>query len=146
MSNSQFNPINPPESGENKTARKIQQSKQYQKLDTEQKAKGSEEKNRVNEQDKLQAQKEEEQQKAQAEKEKEESRENLERVKELTNSLMSQLNIALDYEEDKDLNEMIVKVMNKETNELIRQIPAEEMLQIAKRMEEMTGMLINKWS
>jgi len=151
MSNSQFNPINPPDSGEkvqDKTVKQKQQARQYQNLDNEQKIRSEGGADKAT-QDKLQAEeesKQEQKEKTQSEKEKEESKEHLERVKDLTNNMLSQLNIKLDYQEDDKLDEMIVKVMNKETDELIRQIPAEEMLELAKKMEEMTGMLVDKWS
>ncbi|GAB6161264.1 flagellar protein FlaG [Desulfothermus naphthae] len=70
----------------------------------------------------------------------------LEKVKEATNEVLAQLNIQLDFEIDKTLGKVIVKVINKETGKVIRQIPPEEMLKIAKRMEEMSGILIDKWS
>ena len=37
-------------------------------------------------------------------------------------------------------------MINKETGKVIRQIPPEEMLKIAKRMEEMSGILLDRWS
>ena len=70
----------------------------------------------------------------------------LEKIKEATNEVLAQLNIQLDFEIDKTLGKIIVKVINKETGKVIRQIPPEEMLKIAKRMEEMSGILIDKWS
>ena len=153
MSSSQFNPVNPPDGSEqvqNRTSRQKQQQakQQYQNLDSEQKIR-SEGRTERTSQDKVRNEARSEQEakeKSQTQEEKEESKENLERVKELTNNMLSQLNIKLDYEEDEQLNEMIVKVMNEKTDELIRQIPPEEMLELAKRMEEMTGMLIDKWS
>jgi len=70
----------------------------------------------------------------------------LEKIKEATNEVLAQLNIQLDFEIDKTLGKIIVKVINRETGKVIRQIPPEEMLKIAKRMEEMSGILIDKWS
>ena len=70
----------------------------------------------------------------------------LEKIKEATNEVLAQLNIQLDFDIDKTLGKVIVKVINKETGKVIRQIPPEEMLKIAKRMEEMSGILIDKWS
>lgn len=70
----------------------------------------------------------------------------LEKIKKATNEVLAQLNIQLDFEIDKTLGKVIVKVINKETGKVIRQIPPEEMLKIAKRMEEMSGILIDKWS
>jgi uncharacterized FlaG/YvyC family protein len=40
---------------------------------------------------------------------------------------------------------MVVKVMNRMTEEVIRQIPPEAMLEAARRMEEMSGLLIEEW-
>ena len=74
------------------------------------------------------------------------TKDELEKIKEATNEVLAQLNIQLDFEIDKTLGKVIVKVINKETGKVIRQIPPEEMLKIAKRMEEMSGILIDKWS
>lgn len=69
----------------------------------------------------------------------------LQKVQQATNDLLAQLNIELDFKVDKKLNEIIVKVKNKETGEVIRQVPPEFMLRIAKRMEEMSGLLLDTW-
>ncbi len=74
------------------------------------------------------------------------SNEKLKKIKDATNKVLAQLNIQLDFTFDKQLKKIIVKVINKETGEVIRQIPPEEMLKIAKRMEEMVGVLLDKWS
>jgi flagellar protein FlaG len=37
---------------------------------------------------------------------------------------------------DEDLGRIVVKVMDHETKEVIRQIPADEVLQLAKRLKE----------
>jgi flagellar protein FlaG len=70
----------------------------------------------------------------------------LEEIKKATNEVLAQLNIQLDFTLDKDLHKVVVKVINKETGKVIRQIPPEEMLKIAKRMEEMSGILLDRWS
>ena len=70
----------------------------------------------------------------------------LNKIKQATNEVLAQINIQLDFTLDKDLNRVVVKVINKETGKVIRQIPPEEMLKIAKRMEEMSGVLLDKWS
>ncbi len=70
----------------------------------------------------------------------------IEKLKEDTNRVLAQINIQLDFTVDKDLKRIVVKVIDKETGKVIRQIPPEEMLKIAKRMEEMSGVLIDKWS
>ncbi len=70
----------------------------------------------------------------------------LQEIKKATNQVLEQINIELDFSIDKDLNTVVVKVINKETGKVIRQIPPEEMLKIAKRIEEMTGLLLDRWS
>ncbi len=70
----------------------------------------------------------------------------LEEIKKATNQVLEQINIELDFSVDKDLNTVVVKVINKETGKVIRQIPPEEMLKIAKRIEEMSGILLDRWS
>jgi flagellar protein FlaG len=85
-----------------------------------------------------------------AEKEKQSAKERKERqieqLQDATNELLSRMNIKLDFKVHKETDQMVVKVRNKESNEVIRQIPPEEMLELAKRMEEMSGMLLDKWS
>ena len=73
------------------------------------------------------------------------SREQLEEIREAVNEALKDMNVGLDFQEDEETQELIVKVMNRETQELIRQIPPEAMLKVAKRMEEMTGLLIEDW-
>jgi flagellar protein FlaG len=76
----------------------------------------------------------------------EQERKRLERIKEASNDLLAKMNIQLDFALNRELNKLVVQVKNRETNEVIRQIPPEEMLELAKRMEEMSGMLLDKWS
>ena len=45
---------------------------------------------------------------------------------------------------DKDTNMVIVKIKDKETGEIIRQIPPEVVLKIAKSIEEFLGMLLDE--
>lgn len=72
--------------------------------------------------------------------------EKLKEIKDATNKVLAEINIKLDFSYDKELNRMVVKVINKENGKVVRQIPPEEMLKIAKRMEEMVGVLMDKWS
>jgi flagellar protein FlaG len=43
----------------------------------------------------------------------------------------------LQFDVDEDTDRTVVRVMDKETGELIRQIPSEEILALAKQMQEM---------
>ena len=71
--------------------------------------------------------------------------EQLEEIKDNLNKALSPINVALDFEEREDVEDIVVKVMNKETEEVIRQIPPESMLKMAQRIEEMTGLLVDTW-
>lgn len=55
-------------------------------------------------------------------------------------SVQRDLNIQVDHDTDK----VIVKVLSRETGEVIREIPPEELLRLASRMEEMAGVLIDE--
>jgi flagellar protein FlaG len=50
----------------------------------------------------------------------------------------------LQFSVDKDTHSTVVKVIDSETNKLIRQIPSEELLSISKRLEAATGMLFSE--
>jgi flagellar protein FlaG len=50
----------------------------------------------------------------------------------------------LKIEIDPDLHQVVVKIMNAQTGEVIRQIPAQEMLDIAKRLDGVQGLLFTK--
>lgn len=67
-----------------------------------------------------------------------------EEAKDQVNRALEQLNVKLSFKLNRDLDRMIVKVVNRESGEVVRQIPPEEMLEIAKRMEEMGGILLDE--
>ena len=73
------------------------------------------------------------------------SREQLEEIRQTVNDALENMNIGLDFEEDEETEDLIVKVMNRDTEEMIRQIPPEAMMQVAKRMDELTGMFVDRW-
>ncbi|MFI5445971.1 flagellar protein FlaG [Polaromonas sp. UC242_47] len=52
--------------------------------------------------------------------------------------------IGLEFEVDEDTDKMVVKVIDKETGELIRQMPSEEVIRIAKVLGKMQGMLVRE--
>ncbi len=47
------------------------------------------------------------------------------------------------FESNNDANELIVKVVNSETNEVIRQIPPEELLTLTQRLTDLRGNLVD---
>jgi flagellar protein FlaG len=58
------------------------------------------------------------------------------------NNAISALKSNLQFTVDKDSGINIVKIVDTETNKTIRQIPSEEMISIAHRLEEIKGLLI----
>jgi len=53
-------------------------------------------------------------------------------------------NASLKIEIDPDSDQVIVKVLDDRSGELIRQIPSQEMVEIAKRLDTMQGIFITK--
>lgn len=54
------------------------------------------------------------------------------------------VNFQLSFSIDKDSKELVVKVINPVTNEVIRQIPPQELLNLAASLQQTAGILINK--
>lgn len=50
----------------------------------------------------------------------------------------------LNFSQDGDTGKTIVKIIDKETDKVIRQIPSEEAIAISKSISKMTGLLIDK--
>lgn len=50
----------------------------------------------------------------------------------------------LQFEVDEESNRTIVRVVDSQTGDVVRQIPAEEFLKMAKRMEELDGLLMSE--
>ncbi len=70
--------------------------------------------------------------------------------KERLNAAVEELNKAMEtirterrFEIDEELDRPIVKVVNSETKEIIRQIPSEEAVKISKNIGEMIGLLMD---
>lgn len=54
----------------------------------------------------------------------------------------SSMNSALEFKVDDESGVMVVKVMDLSTDQIIRQIPSEEMLQIARALGKLQGILV----
>jgi len=70
--------------------------------------------------------------------------ERLRRTAEEVESHVQSLHRSLHFTMDEDSGELVVRVVDKETNEVIRQIPSEEMLAIARHLEESMGLLLSE--
>lgn len=57
---------------------------------------------------------------------------------------MDYLNKYLKIEIDQDLEIPVVKIIERDTNRIIRQIPPEYLLELMKRIDEMLGVLLNE--
>ena len=58
------------------------------------------------------------------------------------NSVASLYNNQLEFSVDKDTDLQVVKVVDKETQKVIRQIPSEDAIRIAKAIGDFKGMLL----
>ena len=72
------------------------------------------------------------------------SRQQLEEAVKAVNDFLQPINNALQFNIDDETGKTIVKVVDATTNELIRQFPSEEMLSIAKAIDQMKGLLIQQ--
>lgn len=57
---------------------------------------------------------------------------------------LSEINISLSFDVDDKTHDIVVKIINRETGKLIRQIPPEELLKLRQKLEELVGVLVNK--
>jgi len=60
----------------------------------------------------------------------------------VANSVMDSLSLSLNFSVDHDLGKVVVKVMDSATKEVIKQIPSEEMLAIARALDKLQGLLV----
>ncbi|WP_022669184.1 flagellar protein FlaG [Desulfospira joergensenii] len=63
----------------------------------------------------------------------------LDSFQDLSQTIQTKLNFSV-HEEN---NEIIVRVLDKETNQLIRQFPSDEMLELQDKMRDLAGFLLN---
>lgn len=57
---------------------------------------------------------------------------------------MDQMGTNLQFTMDKEAKDLVVKVTDKNSGDLIRQIPSEDVLRLRKKLEEVTGLLFDK--
>jgi flagellar protein FlaG len=62
------------------------------------------------------------------------------RVKEVLRGTTSRLEIEI----DSDLQKVVIKILNGESGEIIRQIPAQELLDLAKHFDNPKGLLVRE--
>lgn len=68
----------------------------------------------------------------------------LKEVAEKTQAFLDDLNIRLDFQVYEETGDMIVRIFNRETEELLREIPPEDLLEINGRIADLRGILFDK--
>jgi len=72
-------------------------------------------------------------------------RKKFEEIASILNEHMDDLQTNLGFSIRDDLNHLvIVEIKNRKTDELVKQIPAEELLMIKEKMEELTGLIFDQ--
>lgn len=66
----------------------------------------------------------------------------LQAIDQVNETIKSMGSNDLQFSVDKDTESVVVKVIDRQTHEVIRQIPSEEFLQIAKALDKLKGLLV----
>lgn len=72
------------------------------------------------------------------------SRQQLEEAVKAVNDFLKPINNSIQFNLDDDTGKTIVKVVDVATKDVIRQFPSEEMLSIAKAIDQMKGLLVQQ--
>lgn len=72
------------------------------------------------------------------------SREEVNTAVDSLHGLISMLQTRISFSISEETDQIIIKVINRETDEVIRQIPPEELVSLQAKMEELTGIIFNK--
>lgn len=68
----------------------------------------------------------------------------IEKALEVINNALKVTDKKLDFELHEGTNRTMVKVINRETEEIIREIPPEEILNLVEKMTELVGLMMDK--
>jgi flagellar protein FlaG len=60
------------------------------------------------------------------------------------NQVMDLFNYSIRFTLDDESKRMVVKVVNSETDEVVRQIPPKEMLQLMNRLDQVVGVILDE--
>lgn len=71
------------------------------------------------------------------------SPENLEKVVQQLQDFMGEMNRSLQFKVDEDSGRNVIKVIDKESGDLVKQYPSEEVLGIVAKLAEATGVLVD---
>jgi len=70
------------------------------------------------------------------------SQEDLKELSKALNQFLSLFNLETKLVYNKDAGHVVVQVINKQTNEVIKQIPPQELLEVAQRIHELIGIFL----
>ncbi len=65
-------------------------------------------------------------------------------VAEKTQAFLDDLKIKLDFEVYEETGDMVIRIFNRETEELLREIPPEELLELHRKVAELRGVLFDE--
>lgn len=71
-------------------------------------------------------------------------RQKLEAATKVVREFVQPINNNLEFSVDNDTGQMVVKVVDRSTREVIRQVPSEEMLAIAKTLDSIKGLFLKQ--
>ena len=77
-------------------------------------------------------------------KSKEEIKKELQKVTQELNEAMNPLNINLEFKYNQKVDELVVQVVDKSNDRVIREFPPKEALKLMEKMRELVGMLFDK--
>jgi flagellar protein FlaG len=72
------------------------------------------------------------------------ARQNLKSAISMLNEQMASTKQGLGFSFDESINSAVIKVSNIHTGEVVRQIPSEEVLRMAHKIDDLKGILYNK--
>ncbi|MBI5473873.1 MAG: flagellar protein FlaG [Ignavibacteriae bacterium] len=72
------------------------------------------------------------------------SQKDIEKVVNEINENLQAMHTELNFSVDKETDTMVLKIVNSKTQEVIRQIPAEDALRIASRLTKLLGILVDE--
>ncbi len=65
-------------------------------------------------------------------------------VAEKTQAFLDELKIKLDFEVYEETGDMVIRIFNRETEELLREIPPKDLLELHKKVAELRGVLFDE--
>lgn len=73
------------------------------------------------------------------------TREDAKQIAEVMNKVAQLFNHQLNFEVFEDTKQIYVQIVDKETKEVIKQIPPQEMLELSAKIREMVGIIMDKY-